>query len=104
MTKFTAKSTEYEYAGLSFTIPKNYIYFVGIYASWVNSKPVGFVINNSDSEFSNSTVLFKYEGTPTISSYISQPREVDKTYHIWVKYEKAGENTISVFGCSYKVK
>ena len=101
---FTAKGGDYAYTGLSIAIPEYTMCLISISISWMNAMPIGLILNSSDSECSNSTMAFKFEGYPTVATYITEPQNKSRTYYVWAKCEGIGVNRASIFGCSCKTK
>lgn len=77
---------------------------ISISISWMNAMPIGGMLNSSDSKCSNSTMAFKFEGYPTVATYITEPQNKSRTYYVWAKCEGIGVNRASIFGCSCKTK
>ena len=102
--EFTAKDGDYAYTGLSITIPEYTICLISISIAWMNVMPIGFILNSSDSECSDSTMALKFEGYPTVATYITESRNKSRTYYVWSKCGGIGVNRASIFGCSCKTK
>ena len=77
---------------------------ISISITWMNAKPIGVILSSSDSECSDSTMAFKFEGYPTVTTYITKPGITSKTYYVWAKCEGIGVNAASILGCSCKTK
>lgn len=77
---------------------------ISISIVWMNVKPIGFILSTSDSECSANTMSYKFEGYPTVSTYITEPQNTSKTYYVWAKCGGTGVNRASIFGCSCKTK
>lgn len=97
-----SKNREFVYSGLEFSIPKESIFIVEIRASFGTTCPLGVAITNSKAEYSNSTLIAKVEQYPATMTYIFPINSTDRTYYVWVNYNQAGTNTISVRGISIK--
>ena len=102
--EFTAKDGDYAYTGLSITIPEYTMSLISISIVWMNVKPIGFILSSSDSECSANTMSFKFEGYPTVATYITEPKSTSETYYVWAKCGGTGVNRASIFGCSCKTK
>lgn len=102
--EFTSTNGNYAYTGLSITIPEYTMCLISISISWMNAMPIGVILNSSDSECSNSTMAFEFEGYPTVATYITEPQNKSRTYYVWAKCEGIGVNRASIFGCSCKTK
>jgi len=102
--EFTVKDGDYAYTGLSITIPEYTMCLISISISWMNAKPIGFILSSSDSECSVDVMAFKFEGYPTIATHITEPKNTSRTYYVWAKCGGIGVNRASIFGCSCKTK
>lgn len=102
--EFTVKDGDYAYTGLSITIPEYTMCFISISIVWMNVMPIGFILSSSDSECSASTMSFKFEGYPTVATYITEPKNTSGTYYVWAKCGGTGVNRASIYGCSCKTK
>ena len=102
--KFTAKNEDYMYTGLSITIPEYTMCIISISIRWMNARPIGLILSSSDSECSANTTSFKFEGIPTVATYITEPKSTSKTYYVWAKCGGTGVNDATIFGCSCKTK
>ena len=101
---FTAKDGDYMYTGLSITIPEYTMCLISISIGWMNARPIGFILNSSDSECSGNTMSFKFEGYPTVATHIINPKSTSRTYYVWAKCGGTGVNGAYIFGCSFKTK
>ena len=77
---------------------------MSILIRWMNARPIGFILSSSDSECSTNTMVFKFEGYPTVATYITEPKSTSRTYYVWAKCGGTGVNSASIFGCSCKTK
>lgn len=77
---------------------------ISISIVWMNVMPIGFILSSSDSECSVGTMTFKFEGYPTVATYITEPQNKSRTYYVWSKCGGIGVNRASIFGCSCKTK
>ena len=102
--EFTVKDGDYAYTGLSITIPEYTMCLISISISWMNAKPIGFILSSSDSECSVDVMALKFEGYPTIATRITEPQNKSRTYYVWAKCEGIGVNRASILGCSCKTK
>ena len=96
------KGGEIVYSGLEFTVPKGTTFIVQIRAAFSASFPLQVAVTNSKSEYSNATLIVKEEAYPAVMTHIFHMEYSDKTYYVWVKYNQAGKNTVSVRGNSIK--
>ena len=92
------KAGDYQSSGLSFTVPKNTMAIIEVSAIYASTRPSGVAISGSDDNISDSFLYRKYEGYPTNIMFIPDVQTFDKTYYVWAKYEKAGENIINMRG------
>lgn len=95
-------ANEYVYTGLSFTVPKNTLFIFTAKAFYENSEPLGVSIANSDSSYSQKTVIENNEKYPTILTSICDRTAVEVTRYIWVKYKFVGKNKIGIWGTMMK--
>lgn len=93
---------EYVYTGLSFTVPKNTLFIFTAKAFYRNSEPLGISIANSDSSYSNNTVIENNEKFPTTLTSICDRAAGEVTYYIWAKYKFVGKNKIGIWGTMMK--
>lgn len=77
---------------------------ISISIVWMNVMPIGFILSSSDSECSASTMAFKFEGYPTVATYITESQNKSRTYYVWSKCRGIGVNRASILGCSCKTK
>ena len=90
------------YTGLAVVIPKNTLFIITATAIFNKSKPRGISIVNSDSVYSDSTIIETNEKYPTSLTCIVDRSIEDKTYYIWAKYSSVGDNTINAYGLLVK--
>ena len=95
-------ANEYVYTGLSFTVPKNTLFIFTAKAFYENSEPLGVSIANSDSSYSQKTVIENNEKYPTILTSICDRTAVEVTRYIWAKYKFVGKNKIGIWGTMMK--
>lgn len=93
---------KYVYTGLSFTVPKNTLFIFTAKAFYRNSEPLGISIANSDSSYSNNTVIENNEKFPTTLTSICDRAAGEVTYYIWAKYKFVGKNKIGIWGTMMK--
>lgn len=77
---------------------------ISIVITWMNVKPIGFILSSSDSKCSTDTMSFKFEGYPTAATYITELKDASITYYVWAKCGGTGVNRASIYGCSCKTK
>ena len=102
--EFTSTDGNYAYTGLSITVPEFTMCLISIVITWMNVKPIGFILSSSDSKCSTDTMSFKFEGYPTVATYITEPQNKSRTYYVWAKCGGIGVNRASILGCSCKTK
>lgn len=93
---------EYVYTGLSFTVPKNTLFIFTARAFYKNSEPLGISIANSDSSYSQNTVIENNEKYPTTLTSICDRAAGEVTHYIWAKYKFVGKNKIGIWGTMMK--
>ena len=99
---YQATSTNFEYTGLSFTIPAGKGAFVIVYSTWSNNKPVGISINTSSTNINLSRACIDNGSTlaPSLTTILGAG-----TYYVWDKRISVPTETnpISVFGYEFNV-
>lgn len=73
-----------------------------IKATYSTTLPLNVAVTSSKAEYSNATLVVEKEAYPTIMTHIFPTDGTDKTYYVWVKYNGAGKNMVTVRGISIK--
>ena len=98
---YKATTTNYEYVGISVTVPSGYVYLVYFIAGYSTGAPTGIAICNSSTTCSAATVI--YEHLPTSPLYGRNTPAYflsAGTYYMWAKRASvpSSENGHAAYG------
>ena len=96
-TNYTSTTSEYEYTGLSVTIPKEKMFVVSGRAYFSNSIPTGVIISDSADSIYTWNVLGKVEDGCT-SVTVSGMFNGTKQLYLWAKWSQPALNAVVISG------
>lgn len=98
---YTNSGTDWEYIGLTFTVPANHIYVVRVNSGWSTGRPTGLGVHSSASlgSLANPASCQLVAGAWLSPAWIF----VAGTYYVFVKRESVGTNTSLLQGLDYNL-